>query len=175
MSPMHEQIKAYHRALLLHVMQRAGKPITAGDLVELMGAFAMAEQHPEPFWRRMDASLVLGLLRKLTGTGEVKQGAEKQRNPRHARDEPTWVLSVPEDFFPAPHPEFFSAETARALARPPAAAASPYDGLTRSQLYTLLRFNDDHACAIARFMRDVADINERFRRALSEQGMELPE
>jgi len=153
-------LKEYHRQLALYALSRASSDMTAGDLLEVMGTLSQSENHPRECWggQALYAQAVFGTLRVLEREGAVRRTGVA-RNHGKARDEPTWATLLPPDAVSMPQPPEDAPPTE--LPAPP-----DYNQFTRPELHTLLEYYDAQAAATTRFLRDVTDINERYRTRL---------
>lgn len=179
-------LRAYHRALALYCLGQRGAPCTAAELAEHMGALAMSEGHPKGWWSDISPSSVAGHLRTLENGSNVDRVGDRP-NPRHGRGEPLWRFAG-EQLPRCPDPGDFETEDAPpprqspapSLPAAPAPALPPlpaereaYAEMTRDQLLTVLRINDEVAGAAKRFINEILDISERGRRALLAVGVEM--
>lgn len=153
-------LKDYHRQLALYALSRASSDMTAGDLLEVMGTLSQSEEHPRECWggRALYAQAVVGTLRALEKEGLVRRTGGAW-NTGKGRNEPTWATSLARDAIDMPHPPEDGPPTQ--LPPPP-----DYNQFTRPELHTLLEYYDAQAAATTRFLRDVTDINERYRTRL---------
>ena len=166
-------MREYRRDLALYTLARAREPMTAAEVAEAMGTAAMSDGHPRECWLDIDAPSVTGVLRTLANAGQVEQAGESKPDRRNGRDAPTWrcALSVNAAklvLMPVPPSRDDDAPGAPAL---PALPPSPYDGMTRKELYAVLEVSDLYTTACAQFMQQVADLNSRARRILANAGL----
>ncbi|PJK00822.1 hypothetical protein CO641_02300 [Lysobacteraceae bacterium NML91-0213] len=173
---MRAAIRQYRRELALFLLDRIVDPISSGDLVEQMGAFAQAEGHPEVCWRSINGPDVHGILRALEGEGMVvRDGSDRDR--RAGRDTPLWrianhvrgaalTVTVPDVDDEAEEEIPITASLAAV-----AGVETPYDTMTRPQLYALLETADEMAGAQARILREIQEVAERARRRLASVGL----
>lgn len=166
---MREARRDYLRDFAVAILHQAGKPLTAGEVVEHMVVLATAEGHPEKFWRGCDASAMFGHLRALEADGIVERNGTKP-DGRAGRPSPAWQPTaprIPNASIPFP-PEEDEAAAETPQAEPP---VDPYAGLNKTQLFTLLAVHDELAALTARHMRELRDWNECARRTLAAVGL----
>jgi hypothetical protein len=173
-----EQLRAYHRDMVLACLQRAEGKQSAGELSEFATALAMSEGHPKACWAPLSPQAVQGILRQLQRQGLV-DNAEGRRNTRYGRDEPMWVPAAGTFAVQVPlHPEIentparaaaaaAAAVGAVTLGAPSAGAAVCMESLSREQLLTILQLSDEVGVRVETFVRDMQDLANRARRALA--------
>lgn len=135
-----EDIRRYQRQLVLCCLHRAGEPITATDLHELVLSAGMGTYAPAVAWKTLNPNQVAGMLRSLRASGDVRQCADV-RDRRNGRDVPTWTPTAKID------PDFRLPQLKEA---PRAVGSSDaYAGLSESQTRLLLLVQDQLLVAAA--------------------------
>lgn len=175
---MNLTMREYRRELALYVVAHAKEPMTAGEVAEVMGSTAMAEGHPQACWDGLDGNAALGYLRALENAGLVKQTGETKRDSRSGRQPPTWcyapararTVQLPE----APR-RMLDRDDPPAVPSPASAArdeaSSPYAGMSRKQLLTVLEVSDLYTTACYQFLQQITVLNGKARTMLAEVGL----
>ncbi len=162
-------IRDYRRELVLYVLAHTQSG-TAAELAAKAQGSAEAEGHPRRLWQGLIPTEVAGILRVLVNQ-RVAVRAGEQREGRSGLDRPVWRYAL-------------SREAAQRVEMPEppvdaaASDASPYAGMTRTQLYALLEVGDIAMAELSRLQQEFMStlqqsmrVNARMRQRLAEVGL----
>jgi hypothetical protein len=162
----------YRRQLVEAVLARNEKPMTAGEVLEQMGALAQAEGHPDSCWRSLTTQMVAGALRNMEQTGESVQRPPVPSG-RRGRPDPRWQRTAEtcSDIPAAPHHEAAPMRTPRAALQAFPSGAVDLESCSPAQLQVVLNVADMLAGAIERVARDLNETREKARAQLAKAGV----
>lgn len=147
--------------LLLAALQRAGKPLTSGDVLDAAVGLALAEGWLPEQTAELTRKSVSKRLQNMVDAGLVMQSGQVM-DEASRRMTPTYEPIGPK--LPnAPIPE--------APSMPVRTKDADYADLSKSQLIALLSVHDAFASCHSRFMTDLDNWREKSRRELAAVGL----
>lgn len=174
-----EEAKAYRRDLLMCGLSRMGAPSTAAEVAEYVLSIAASEGHPREAFAALTPQTVAGILRGMEQAGIIQRG-ESRYDASKGREQSRWCVVDRDPRYPVPMPPDYEPDsTPEPAAR--AEPRSPYEGLSRDQMITLLQVHDDIAGAVSRMRAAVAEAQAELdsivstaRTRLAARGLEAP-
>lgn len=146
--------------LLLVALQRSGKPLDSGAVLDAATGIAQADGWSRNVIDSLNRKSVSKRLANMAGEGIVRYAGERL-DERGSRMTPLF----------APAGEYDAAAVSPPAPPMKAPKSTAYDHLSRTQLITLLEVHDDQAQMISRFERDLNNWRATTRAKLMAVGL----
>lgn len=152
----------YRRRMCEASLARAADPMTAGELLDVMGSLAIAEGHPPGLVRALTTKQVAAMLKSLERDAGAKRAGERPSGER-GRPDPLWLRTKETHRTIPDPPEDVDVAPSHSAPRPPE--------YTPEQMRVLVDVGDEMFGTLAQFMGQVQSQMQRARERLAEVGL----
>lgn len=166
---MNPKLIEYRRRMVEAALARSPEPVSAGDLLDMVGSLALAEGHDVLLVRGVTTKVVAAIVRQLAADGRAKAAGER-RNSTRGRPDPLWLPIMPaaSKEIPDEPDEDDQGPLPRHYEQPPAQPGIEY---TPEQIRVLLDVQDAMCSAVSEFLMVMKRHTKDARQRLTEVGL----